>query len=172
MCDECAVTWVKVAGRSLEPQLLLGLLKPQQAKLNHPPNLLLTLLRLFAHSCTSLCVIPAHISTIDLLVLIDRPLTFLRCHTNCLTEQRCISGGGWVGTFAPAEPVIKVWRYMWNHYTAQLPGDADPGIQGRNATLHLLSYGRPTPEGSSSSGVRWVQTINPSPLMRYGGGHV
>lgn len=130
------------------PTVAETVLKPQQAKLNLPPNLLLTLLRIFARSCTSLRVVLAHISTIDLPVLIDRPLTFLHCHTNCLTEQRCISGGGWAGgTFAPAEPVIKVWRYMWNHYTAQLPGDADPGIQGRNATLHLLSYGRPTPVG-------------------------
>lgn len=92
------------------PTVAETMLKSRQAKLNPaPPNLLLTLLRIFAHSCTSLRVVPAHISTIDLPVLIDRPLTFLRCHTNCLTEQRCISGGGWAGaTFAPAELVIKV----------------------------------------------------------------
>lgn len=79
--------------------------------------------------CSSPQVVPTHISTTDLLTLIDRSFTFLHCDPNCLTEQQCVSSGvcmvGGVKTFAPAKPVIKVWWYMWNHYTAQLPGDAD-----------------------------------------------
>lgn len=83
--------------------------------------------------CSSLQVVPTHISTTDWLALIDRSFTFLHCDPNCLTEQQCQQryvhgwGSGGVRTFAPAKPVIKAWRYMWNHYTDQLPGDADCG---------------------------------------------
>lgn len=129
------------------------------------------------HGCSSLQVVPTHISTIDLPTLIDRSFTFLHCHPNCLTEQRCISGsvcvGGGVRTFASAKPVIKVWRYIWNHYTAQLPGDADRGYsRSKSHRAPVIVSTAPTQLASSSSEVRWVQIINPSPLMTYWWEHI
>lgn len=113
------------------------------------------------HGCSSLQVVPTHISTIDLPTLIDRSVTFLHCHPGG-------GVGGGVRTFASAKPVIKVWRYMWNHYTAQLPGDADRGYsRSKSHRAPVIVSTAPTQLASSSSEVRWVQIINPSSLMTY-----
>lgn len=129
VCDECASTWVKVACRRLETQQSPS----QYPNLNRlswipiPP--FDSPADLGCYGCSFLQVVPTHISTTDLPhwsigPSLSSTVILIVLLSSDVPAVVCAWG---MRTFAPVKPVIKVWQYMWNHYTTQLPGDADHG---------------------------------------------
>lgn len=175
MCLDVSQSGQPPSGNAAVPE---SVPKPQRAELN-PPNRLLTALqildvmdvlpfRLFPLTSVPLIyphwsIGPSLSSTVILIVLLS----------SVASVAVCAWWGGGMRTFASAKPVIKVWRYMWNHYTAQLPGDADRGYsRSKSHRAPVITSTAPTQLASSSSEVRWVQIINPSPLMTYWWEHI
>lgn len=123
--------------------------KPQQAKLNlTPPN---CLLHIFAHGCTSLTLFPAHINNIDFTYTSIGPSLSAAVILIVLLSSHA-SVGGRRGISPPTKPVIKVWGICEIITRPSCQEMLIVSIQGRKAMAHLLSWGRPTPVASSSSG--------------------
>lgn len=130
--------------------------KPQQAEL-HPPTPPPQTKPTFWQSCRSWMswmlfpfrLFPLSISPIDLNPpwsinpSLSSAVILIVSLSSDVSAAVCVCVWGGVRTFAPAKPVIKVWRYTWNHYTAQLPGDADRGYS--RSKSHPDREGAPPP---------------------------